>query len=139
MTTDDSATPPTTPPSGPPPDEPGTPAPAPRETPPEKPQKRRRHRVPTALARTLVFMVFLVVLAAGLLYGAITTERGTRLAWQTAVSVLRGRLAGTVEGGSLASGVRLKGVAWRSSLDGKGDEIKIDRISGRWGLTRSPW
>ncbi|QCP48592.1 translocation and assembly module protein TamB [Trinickia violacea] len=143
MTTDDSATPPTTPPSGPPPDEPGTPAPAPRETPPEQPKRRRRHRVLTALARTLVFVVFLVVLAGGLLYGAITTERGTRLAWQTAVSVLGGRLAGTVEGGSLATGVRLKDVAWRSSLDSKGadkgDEIKIDRISGRWGLTRSPW
>ncbi|MGV2289631.1 translocation/assembly module TamB domain-containing protein [Trinickia sp. YCB016] len=145
MTTDDSANPPTTPPSGPPPDEPGTPAsaPAPRETPPEKPKKRRRYRVLTALLRTLVFMVFLVVLAGGLLYGAITTERGTRLAWQTAVSVLGGRLAGTVVGGSLASGVRLKDVAWRSSLDvkgnDKGDEITIDRISGRWGLTRSPW
>ncbi|WP_207003144.1 translocation/assembly module TamB domain-containing protein [Trinickia mobilis] len=142
MTTDASANPPTMPPSGPPPDEPGGGAPgspAPRGTPPETPPRRRRHRVLAALVRTLVFIVFLVVLAAGLLYGAITTERGTRLAWQAAVSLLDGRLAGTFDGGSLAAGVRLKDVAWRSGLDGKGDEIKIDRISGRWGLARSPW
>ncbi|TKC83037.1 hypothetical protein FAZ69_25410 [Trinickia terrae] len=136
MTTDSPANPPATPPPGPPPDDqpaggaPGSPAP--RGTPP-------RRRVLKALGRTVVFIVFLAVLAIGALYGAIATGRGTRLAWQAAVSVLGGRLAGTFDGGSLATGVRLSNVRWRSSLDGKGDEIRIDRIAGSWGLTRSPW
>jgi translocation and assembly module TamB len=93
----------------------------------------------TALVRTLIFIVFLLVLVAALLYGAINTERGTRLAWQAAVSVLGGRLAGTFEGGSLATGVRLANVAWRGNPERTNDEITIDRIAGRWGLTHSPW
>jgi translocation and assembly module TamB len=82
--------------------------------------------------------VLLVVLAVALVLAAATTERGTRLAWQSAVRVLGGRLAGTLEGGSLATGVRLRDFAWTSPA-GAGTEVRIDRLDGRWALTRAPW
>jgi translocation and assembly module TamB len=120
MTTDVSSPPP--PPSA----EPGA-------TPPP-PRGRRPLRV---LAWTLGVLVLLVVLLAGALVAAVATERGTRVAWQAAVKLLGGRLAGTLEGGALATGVRLSGFAW-TSPDGTGTEVRIDRVSGRWAVTRAP-
>ncbi|WP_419684878.1 translocation/assembly module TamB domain-containing protein [Burkholderia theae] len=118
----------------PPPHDPDSPDGAP-DTPPRAPRRGRAVRV---VAWTLATVVLLVVLAAGLVLAAVTTERGTRLAWQAAERVLGARLAGTLEGGSLATGVRLRGFAW-TSPDGTGTEIRIDRIDGRWALTRAPW
>ncbi|KVG31934.1 translocation/assembly module TamB domain-containing protein [Burkholderia diffusa] len=109
------------------PDAPDAPQPAPR-----------RVRAGRILAWTLATVVLLAVLAAGLVLAAATTERGTRLAWQTAVRVLGGRLAGTLDGGALATGVRLRGFAWTSPR-GAGTEVRIDRLDGRWALTRAPW
>ncbi|KVV46857.1 hypothetical protein WT27_06035 [Burkholderia territorii] len=109
------------------PDAPDAPQPAPR-----------RMRAGRILAWTLVTIVLLAVLAAGLVLAAATSERGTRLAWQTAVRVLGGRLAGTLDGGALATGVRLRGFAW-TSPGGAGTEVRIDRLDGRWALTRAPW
>ncbi|KVF76801.1 hypothetical protein WS75_10405 [Burkholderia sp. FL-7-2-10-S1-D7] len=115
----------------PPPNDPDSPERAP-DAPP------RRVRGGRIAAWALVTVVLLVVLAAGLVLAAATTERGTRLAWQTAVRVLGGRLAGTLEGGSLATGVRVRGFAW-TSPGGAGTEVRIDRLDGRWALTRAPW
>ncbi|WP_193098853.1 translocation/assembly module TamB domain-containing protein [Burkholderia sp. Z1] len=117
-----------------PPHDPDSPDGAP-DTPPHAPRRGRAVRV---VAWTLATVVLLVVLAAGLVLAAVTTERGTRLAWQAAERVLGARLAGTLEGGSLATGVRLRGFAW-TSPDGTGTEIRIDRLDGRWALTRAPW
>ncbi|WP_412023206.1 translocation/assembly module TamB domain-containing protein [Burkholderia cepacia] len=118
----------------PPPHDPDSPDGAP-DAPPRAPRRGRAVRV---VAWTLATVVLLVVLAAGLVLAAVTTERGTRLAWQAAEHVLGARLAGTLEGGSLATGVRLRGFAW-TSPDGTGTEIRIDRLDGRWALTRAPW
>ncbi|WP_446903500.1 translocation/assembly module TamB domain-containing protein [Burkholderia sp. YIM B11467] len=118
----------------PPPHDPDSPDGAP-DTPPRAPRRGRAVRV---VAWTFATVVLLVVLAAGLVLAAVTTERGTRLAWQAAERVLGARLAGTLEGGSLATGVRLRGFAW-TSPDGTGIEIRIDRLDGRWALTRAPW
>ncbi|ONZ85043.1 hypothetical protein A8F49_31165, partial [Burkholderia cenocepacia] len=118
----------------PPPHDPDSPDGAP-DTPPRAPRRGRAWRV---VAWTLATVVLLVVLAVGLVAGAVTTERGTRLAWQVAGKVLGARLAGTLEGGSLATGVRLRGFAW-TSPDGTGTEVRIDRLDGRWALTRAPW
>ncbi|MBM2655735.1 translocation/assembly module TamB domain-containing protein [Burkholderia diffusa] len=115
----------------PPPNDPDSPERAP-DAPP------RRVRGGRIAAWALVTVVLLVVLAAGLVLAAATTERGTRLAWQAAVRVLGGRLAGTLEGGSLATGVRVRGFAW-TSPGGAGTEVRIDRLDGRWALTRAPW
>ncbi|KAF1029201.1 MAG: Translocation and assembly module subunit TamB [Burkholderia plantarii] len=129
---DDSAVPPSgDTPGGLPPDDArgGSPAVSPKP-----PRRRRGLRV---LAWTAGVLVLLVVLLAGAVLGAVTTERGTRLAWRTAVAVLGGRLSGTLDGGSLASGVRLRDVAWVSP-GGAGTEVRIDRVEGRWALTRAP-
>ncbi|RQR57533.1 hypothetical protein DIE18_23720 [Burkholderia sp. Bp9125] len=114
----------------PPPHDPDSPERAPDGAP-------RRPRLVRGAAWTLAGAVLLVVLAAGLVLAAITTERGTRLAWDAAVRVLGGRLAGTLEGGALATGVRVKSFAW-TSPDGAGTEVRIDRLDGRWSLTRAP-
>ncbi|RQR76793.1 MULTISPECIES: translocation/assembly module TamB domain-containing protein [unclassified Burkholderia] len=118
----------------PPPNDPDSPERAPG-APPRGPRRGRAGRI---VAWTLVTAVLLVVLAAGLVLAAATTERGTRLAWQTAVRVLGGRLAGTLDGGALATGVRLRGFAW-TSPGGTSTEVRIDRLDGRWVLTRAPW
>ncbi|KVQ57227.1 translocation/assembly module TamB domain-containing protein [Burkholderia territorii] len=118
----------------PPPHDPDAPERAP-DAPQPAPRRARAGRI---VAWTLVTIVLLAVLAAGLVLAAATTERGTRLAWQTAVRVLGGRLAGTLDGGALATGVRLRGFAW-TSPGGAGTEVRIDRLDGRWALTRAPW
>ncbi|CAB3788280.1 translocation/assembly module TamB domain-containing protein [Paraburkholderia caffeinilytica] len=139
MTTDVSAQPPAQPPGAHPPGEPPGQPPG-QPPPPGAPQPRRRRG--RLLLKTLAWMVavlvLLVAVAIGLLYGALTTERGTAYAWQAAVKLLGGKLAGTVESGALSSGVQLRQVRWRS-LDGSGTDIQIDRVAGRWGLTRKPW
>ncbi|GLU35426.1 DUF490 domain-containing protein [Trinickia caryophylli] len=87
-----------------------------------------------------VFALVALALAAVLaLYGAVTTERGTRLVWRAAVAVSGGRLTGTLEGGTLAQGLRLSDVHWAQPGPGGGTDIRIDRLSGRWALTRAPW
>ncbi|MDE1182899.1 translocation/assembly module TamB domain-containing protein [Paraburkholderia sp.] len=105
---------------------------------PPAPAPRRRRRGWRVLVWVLAVLVLLVALGVGLLYGALTTERGTAYAWRAAVKLLDGRLTGTLEGGALSRGVRLDHVAWHS-LDSRGTDIRIDRISGRWALTRAPW
>ncbi|MEX3750465.1 translocation/assembly module TamB domain-containing protein [Paraburkholderia phenoliruptrix] len=136
MTTDVSAQPPAPPPGNEPPGAPEAGPPGP----PGPPPKRRgaARLLLKTLGWTLVVLVLLVALALGLLYGAVTTERGTAYAWQAAVKLLGGKLTGTLEGGALANGVRLRAVRWRA-LDGSGTDIQIDRVSGRWELTREPW
>ncbi|CAH2893583.1 MAG: Inner membrane component of TAM transport system [uncultured Paraburkholderia sp.] len=130
MTTDVSAQPPVQPPGNPPP---GAEPPGPPEPPPAKRRRAGRLLLKT-LAALVVVLVLLVALALGLLYGALTTERGTAYAWQAAVKLL----SGTLESGALANGVRLREVRWRA-LDGSGTDIQIDRVSGRWALMREPW
>jgi translocation and assembly module TamB len=131
MTTDASAQPPTQPPGVPPPGQ---------QPPPDapQPQRRRGRLLLKTLAWTLAVLVLLVAVALGLLYGALTTERGTAYAWQAAVKLLGGKLTGTLESGALSKGVQLRQVRWRS-LDGSGTDIQIDRVAGRWELTHQPW
>ncbi|MEX3556604.1 MAG: translocation and assembly module protein TamB, partial [Burkholderia gladioli] len=109
-------------------------APPPSDEP--RPPPRRRRRLGRALAWS-AGVLLLVVLLTGALAAAVMTERGTRLAWQAAVAVLGGRLAGTLEGGSLAEGVRISKLAWVTP-GGKGTEVRIDHVEGRWALTRAP-
>ncbi|CAB3790800.1 hypothetical protein LMG28614_03158 [Paraburkholderia ultramafica] len=130
MTTDVADQPPVQPPGANPPGQP----------PPEAPRPRRRlgRVLLKALVSTVIVLVLLLALAVGLLYGTLTTERGTAYAWQAAVRLLGGRLGGTLESGTLANGVQLRHVRWRS-LDGSGTDIQIDRVAGRWALAREPW
>ncbi|POR55814.1 autotransporter secretion inner membrane protein TamB [Paraburkholderia eburnea] len=103
------------------------------------PPPRRRHRTLKALAWVIAAIVLLVALLAGALYGALTTERGTAWAWRAAVALLDGKLAGTLEGGTLARGVRLSNVGWYGP---DGTTVKVDRVDGQWavqGFGRAPW
>ena len=127
MTTDFSATPP--------PQTPGDATPGGPETPPPARRKRRLWKV---LAWFMGVPVLLVALAAGVLYGAVATERGTAYAWQAAVKLLGGRLTGTLDSGALVTGLRLHQVEWRS-LDGSGTDIKVDKVDGRWAVSGRPW
>ena len=102
------------------------------------PRRRLGRLLLKTFAWTVAVLVLLLALAVGLLYGALTTERGTAYAWQAAVKLLGGKLSGTLERGALANGVQLRQVRWRS-LDGSGTDIQIDRVAGRWALAREPW
>ncbi|MCY0387449.1 translocation/assembly module TamB domain-containing protein [Robbsia sp. Bb-Pol-6] len=92
-------------------------------------------RIGRALVYAVLFVVLLAALLLGALFGAVHTERGTRLAWQAATRLLPAHLSGRLEGGALQTGVRLHDVAWRSA----GLEVRVDRVSGRWHLSRAPW
>ncbi|MFM0060413.1 translocation/assembly module TamB domain-containing protein, partial [Paraburkholderia phytofirmans] len=135
MTTDVSTQPPVQPPGANPPGQPPG-----QQPPPEAPPPRRRlgWLLLKTVAWMLAVLVLLLALGVGLLYGALTTERGTAYAWQAAVKLLGGKLSGTLERGALADGLELRQVRWRS-LDGSGTDIQIDRVAGRWALAREPW
>ncbi len=121
------------PPAGPPPEAPpGAPG-APGAQ--DKPPRRRRHLV-RSLAFTFGSAMLLVAFVAALLYGAFMTERGTRYAWQTAVTLLDGRLAGEIDGGTIATGIKLRNVAWHG---GDGTSLTVDRVAGEWQLSSKPW
>lgn len=91
------------------------------------------------LARWIGALVLVVVLIAGIAIGTVfyvlTTERGTRYAWNAATKLLKGQLTGKLDGGAIATGLQLRDVRWK---DGKGTDIAVDSVSGRWALTREP-
>ncbi|WP_139169569.1 translocation/assembly module TamB domain-containing protein [Chitinasiproducens palmae] len=116
-------------PSGPPPQAPANPPPP---SPPPSPPRRRWLRI---MAWAIGVLLAALVLGTAMIYGALTTQRGTALVWQGATKLLGGRLSGRNLGGALSDGVALRDVVWR---DG-GTEIRIDRIDGAWRLTRAPW
>jgi len=108
--------------------------------PPKTP--RRKHRLRRWLLGSGLGVALLVIIIGAALYGAIATEPGTRLLWRAAVAVTAGRLSGSFEGGTLAHGVTLTEVHWRGLAGPAGaasTDIRIDRLSGRWALTRAPW
>jgi len=98
---------------------------------PGVPPPRRRRRWWKSLAWAVAAPVLIVGLVAGLLYGAATTERGTAWVWRAAVKALGGQLAGTLDGGTIATGLRLHDVSWRGK---DGTTFAIDRVSSQWAL-----
>ncbi|KAG0163874.1 hypothetical protein DFQ30_010839 [Apophysomyces sp. BC1015] len=82
-----------------------------------------------------VGLLLLGVMALAAALAAMHTERGTRVLWQLATRITAGALNGELDAGTLAHGLRLRNVSWRSA----GADIRVDRIDGQWGLTRSPW
>ncbi|KQR89889.1 gramicidin biosynthesis protein [Burkholderia sp. Leaf177] len=84
-----------------------------------------------------IVLVLVLCLALGLaliLYG-LNSERGTRYVWQAATSLLGGRLSGTLDGGAIATGLHLRNVRWKGA---DGTDIGVDKVSGKWELTRAP-
>ncbi|WP_321879197.1 translocation/assembly module TamB domain-containing protein [Paraburkholderia bannensis] len=101
--------------------------------------KRRGRTLLKAFAWFFATLVLIAALVVGALYGALTTERGTAWAWRAAVKALGGQLAGTLDGGALATGVRLRNVSWHGA---DGTTASVDRASGQWKLAihkNRPW
>ncbi|MFL9923388.1 translocation/assembly module TamB domain-containing protein [Herbaspirillum lusitanum] len=75
-----------------------------------------------------------VLLAAGAAIFAVTTENGTRILWNTAVRVMDGKLSGTLLGGSIADGLRLRDLNYHDDKR----ILKIDSIDSSWHLSLAP-
>jgi len=101
-------------------------------TPPAGGGRRRARRWWLA---SLVVVALLIILPIAALFVAARTERGTRLAWDTAIKLSAGHLAGRYTGGTLERGIKLEDVVWRTP----DDLIRIDYVNGQWALTRAPW
>jgi translocation and assembly module TamB len=102
-----------------------------------KPRRGGWRRVAKWLGGFVLVIVLCFALGVAMILYALNSERGTRYVWQAATSLLSGRLTGTLDGGAIATGLRLRNVHWKS-LDGKGTDIAVDSVSGRWELTRAP-
>jgi translocation and assembly module TamB len=106
---------------------------------PGAPPPRRHRKLWKTLVWAVLAPVLIVALVAGLIFGAATTERGTAWVWQAAVKVLGGQLAGTLEGGTIATGLRLRDVSWHGA---NGTTVAVERVSGQWALEihkNRPW
>ena len=88
-----------------------------------------------ALAGLLGFLLFVLFIFVATLAWVVHTENGTRFAWTAAERLLKPRLTGSLEGGTVQNGVRLRNVTWRDH----GTVIQLDRVAGRWALSRAPW
>jgi translocation and assembly module TamB len=100
--------------------------------PPPPPPKRRRWG--RALVAVLLTVLLVVVLALGALLWAMSSERGSRWLWQTAVATLGGKLAGDWRGGSFAHGFTVNDVRY---VDGA-TRITVSRLESRWELRLRP-
>ncbi|BAN22419.1 translocation/assembly module TamB domain-containing protein [Caballeronia insecticola] len=103
------------------------------KTPP--PRRRGWRRLLRWSGALVLVVVLMLALAVGAVFYVLTTERGTRYAWEAATSLLKGQLTGKFDGGAIATGMQLRDVRWN---DGKGTDIAVDSVSGRWALTREP-
>jgi len=82
----------------------------------------------------LVLVLCMVLGVATILY-ALNSERGTHYVWQAATSLLGRRLSGTLDGGAISTGLRLRNVHWKGT---DGTDVAVDSVSGQWALTRAP-
>ncbi|WP_454722616.1 MULTISPECIES: translocation/assembly module TamB domain-containing protein [Cupriavidus] len=99
--------------------------------PPPRPGRRRLGRWLAWLAALVLLALVAVVLAAVL---ALRTETGTRQLWALATRLSAGTLSGTLEGGTVAHGLRLRDVVFASGQT----RVTVDRAEGDWALGWSP-
>ncbi|KND60428.1 putative exported protein [Candidatus Burkholderia verschuerenii] len=102
---------------------------------PKKPRRRGWRRVARWFGVLVLVVVLLIAIGIGSVFFVLTTDTGTRYAWNTATKLLKGQLTGKLDGGAIATGLQLRDVRWN---DGKGTDIGVDSVSGRWALTREP-
>ncbi len=112
---------------------PTNPSPLP-PSPPSPPQPPRRRRWGRVFAGVALAVVLIVVLAIGALVWAMSSERGSRWLWQTAVSTLGGKLSGEWRGGSVLHGFTVNDVRY---MDGA-TRITVSRLESRWELRLRP-
>ncbi|AJP59501.2 hypothetical protein UC34_06540 [Pandoraea vervacti] len=102
-------------------------------TPPPPPPAGRGRWGRTLLGVALT-LVLVVILALGALLWAMSSERGSRWLWQTAVSTLGGKLAGEWRSGSVLHGFTVGDVRY---VDGA-TRITVSRLESRWALRWRP-
>ncbi len=114
------------------PDMPPVPAPGPDAPPPRADGAWRRLR--RALGWSLAGLLALAIMLAGLLAAALHSEAGTRQLWALATRLSAGMLSGRLEGGTLASGLRLRQVVFASGQT----RVALDSLDGQWSFSWSP-
>jgi len=107
------------------------PVPAGDGAPPPRPGRRRLGRWLAWLAALVLLALVATVLAVVL---ALRTEAGTRHLWSLATRFSAGALSGTLEGGTVAHGLRLRDVVFASGQT----RVTVDRAEGDWTLGWSP-
>ncbi|WP_042886986.1 translocation/assembly module TamB domain-containing protein [Cupriavidus necator] len=115
------------------PDQPGLPGEG-TPTQPTPPAPRKRRRVWRVLAWLVGVLLVLVVglLATGV--AALSTETGTRHLWTLATRLSAGMLSGTLDGGTVAHGLRLRDVVFTSGQT----RVAVDRVDASWALSWQP-
>jgi len=110
------------------------PVPRDDENTPRAPRKPKRHRVWKVLAWIVGLLVLLLVAIVVTVVAALRTEAGTRQVWNLATRFSAGMLAGQLDGGTVASGLRMHDLVFAS-----GDtRVTIDRIDAKWQMSWSP-
>lgn len=99
--------------------------------PPPPPHRWRWGRTLAGIGLTLLLIV---VLAIGALLWAMSSERGSRWLWQSAVATLGGKLSGEWRSGSFAHGFTVNDVRY---LDGA-TRLTVSRLESRWELRLRP-
>lgn len=115
------------------PETPGGGMPPAPPAPPSAPPPRRR-RWGRWLLGTLLTLLLVVVLALAALLWAMSSERGSRWLWQSAVTLMHGKLAGDWKGGSVLHGFTVNDVKY---IDGA-TRITLTRLDSRWHLALRP-
>lgn len=93
----------------------------------QPPPRRRGRRIALWSGGTLAV---LALAAAGAVVYVLKTESGTRLAWNTAVNALGGKLSGRLVGGTIADGLRLREVRYKDDKR----ILDIDSVDAGWHL-----
>lgn len=92
---------------------------------------RQRGRVLAWIAGGLALVLLLLAIAT---YSAWRTEAGARLLWSAAQRFAPGRLEGELVGGTLAEGLRVRGLRYQDAQR----TLAIDSIDAAWDLSLSP-
>ena len=109
-----------------------TPERSPSETP--SPERRRVRRVLRWLGGLVALVLVIVLALAGWLLWAIHSQAGTAQLWSLATRFGHAYVSGTLTGGTLREGVSLRDLHVRAGST----EVRIDRVEGRWVMTRAP-
>lgn len=79
----------------------------------------------------LIIVAGILLLLSATAAWVVTTDSGARSAWRVAVWALHGKLSGTLTGGSLAEGIRLRDLRYRDATM----QVDIDRVDASWRLS----
>ena len=109
-----------------------TPERSPSETP--SPKRRRVRHVLRWLGGLVALVLVIVLALAGWLLWAIHSQAGTAQLWSLATRFGHAYVSGTLTGGTLREGVSLRDLHVRAGST----EVRIDRVEGRWVMTRAP-